>query len=187
MIAPQHAVSTWIGHSMKVSEKHYLQVTDEMYALVTKKKVANSLQSTSVKASQRRSGNDHADYNQSLQTAVNTAETAISANGPGRIRTCDRAIMSRRSHAENPEDSAPSVKKVAKLLHKIIPKGSAKRLDTLRTCLDTLGLPKDEHETVVHHLRNMAAMTRDRRDAVYRLTSPWIDQKERLYTRSAVK
>ena len=52
MIAPQHVISTWIGHSMKVSEKHYLQVTDEMYALVTKKKVANSLQSRRVNAGQ---------------------------------------------------------------------------------------------------------------------------------------
>ena len=27
---PQHAVSRWIGHSMAVSERHYLQVDDEM-------------------------------------------------------------------------------------------------------------------------------------------------------------
>ena len=28
---PQHAVSKWLGHSMKVSERHYLSVTDELY------------------------------------------------------------------------------------------------------------------------------------------------------------
>ena len=28
---PQHAVSQWIGHSMKVSEKHYLMVGDDLY------------------------------------------------------------------------------------------------------------------------------------------------------------
>ncbi len=27
---PQHAVSKWIGHSMAVSERHYLQVTDDL-------------------------------------------------------------------------------------------------------------------------------------------------------------
>ena len=28
---PQYAVSQWIGHSMAVSEKHYLQVPEELY------------------------------------------------------------------------------------------------------------------------------------------------------------
>jgi integrase len=28
---PQHAVSAWIGHSMQVSERHYLQLTDDLY------------------------------------------------------------------------------------------------------------------------------------------------------------
>ena len=32
---PQHAVSTWMGHSMKVSERHYLQVTDDLYDLAS--------------------------------------------------------------------------------------------------------------------------------------------------------
>jgi len=32
---PQHAVSAWIGHSMKVSEKYYLQLTDDLYDLAT--------------------------------------------------------------------------------------------------------------------------------------------------------
>jgi hypothetical protein len=27
---PQHAVSAWLGHSERVSEKHYLMVTDEL-------------------------------------------------------------------------------------------------------------------------------------------------------------
>ena len=30
-VHPQHAVSKWIGHSMLVSEKHYLSVTDDLY------------------------------------------------------------------------------------------------------------------------------------------------------------
>lgn len=29
---PQHAVSKWIGHSMAVSERQYLQVTDDLIA-----------------------------------------------------------------------------------------------------------------------------------------------------------
>ncbi len=29
-IHPQHAVSKWIGHSMAVSERHYLQITDDL-------------------------------------------------------------------------------------------------------------------------------------------------------------
>ena len=32
---PQHAVSKWIGHSMAVSEKHYLQVTDSLIDAAT--------------------------------------------------------------------------------------------------------------------------------------------------------
>jgi hypothetical protein len=28
---PQHAVSSWLGHSMAVSQKHYLQTTDDMF------------------------------------------------------------------------------------------------------------------------------------------------------------
>ena len=32
---PQHAVSHWIGHSMIVSERHYLQVTDDLFELVS--------------------------------------------------------------------------------------------------------------------------------------------------------
>jgi integrase len=32
---PQHAVSAWIGHSERVSRDFYLQVTDDLYALVT--------------------------------------------------------------------------------------------------------------------------------------------------------
>ena len=35
---PQHAVSAWIGHSMKVSERHYLQLTDGLYDAATKPK-----------------------------------------------------------------------------------------------------------------------------------------------------
>ncbi len=29
-IHPQHAVSKWIGHSMAVSERHYMQITDDL-------------------------------------------------------------------------------------------------------------------------------------------------------------
>ena len=32
---PQHAVSVWMGHSMKVSERHYLQITDDLYNLAS--------------------------------------------------------------------------------------------------------------------------------------------------------
>ncbi len=32
---PQHAVSKWIGHSMAVSERHYLQVTDDLIDAAT--------------------------------------------------------------------------------------------------------------------------------------------------------
>ncbi len=32
---PQHAVSAWMGHSMKVSERFYLQLTDDLYAAAT--------------------------------------------------------------------------------------------------------------------------------------------------------
>lgn len=28
---PQHAVSRWLGHSMQVSERHYLSVTDDLF------------------------------------------------------------------------------------------------------------------------------------------------------------
>ena len=32
---PQHAVSTWMGHSLQVSESHYLQITDDVYDAAT--------------------------------------------------------------------------------------------------------------------------------------------------------
>ena len=32
---PQHAVSAWFGHSMKVSERYYLQLTDDLYDRAT--------------------------------------------------------------------------------------------------------------------------------------------------------
>jgi len=44
---PQHAVSAWIGHSEQVSREHYLQVTDDLYALViTPKTDATAQQNT---------------------------------------------------------------------------------------------------------------------------------------------
>ena len=35
MTHPQHAVSKWIGHSMAVSERHYLQIPDALYDAVS--------------------------------------------------------------------------------------------------------------------------------------------------------
>ena len=32
---PQHTVSAWLGHSERVSEQHYLMVTDELYDLAS--------------------------------------------------------------------------------------------------------------------------------------------------------
>jgi len=40
MTCPQHAVSAWIGHSMKVSERHYLQLTDDVYDMATRSAAA---------------------------------------------------------------------------------------------------------------------------------------------------
>ena len=95
MIAPQHAVSAWIGHCKEVSEKHYLQVTDDMYDMVTRKTIAKSLQTGVVKDSQEQSGEEGDEDAGSSQTLVSSEENVISFDGPGRIRTCDRAIMSR--------------------------------------------------------------------------------------------
>ena len=39
---PQHAVSAWIGHSMEVSERHYLRVTDHLLDLASEKSSAES-------------------------------------------------------------------------------------------------------------------------------------------------
>ena len=39
---PQHAVSAWIGHSMEVSERHYLRVTDHLLDLASGKSAAES-------------------------------------------------------------------------------------------------------------------------------------------------
>ena len=32
---PQHSVSAWIGHLMKAPERHYLQITDDLYNLAS--------------------------------------------------------------------------------------------------------------------------------------------------------
>jgi len=33
-VYPQYAVSTWIGHGIEVSARHYLQVPEELYEKV---------------------------------------------------------------------------------------------------------------------------------------------------------
>ena len=37
---PGHAIASWLGHSRKVSHKHYLMVSDEIFAMATSEKIA---------------------------------------------------------------------------------------------------------------------------------------------------
>jgi hypothetical protein len=43
-MAPQHAVSRWMGHGIAVSERHYLQAPDELYHTVTGLDTRSALQ-----------------------------------------------------------------------------------------------------------------------------------------------
>ena len=47
---PQHAVSQWIGHSMKVSEKHYLMVGDDLYDAASNDLVLRAAESAAVES-----------------------------------------------------------------------------------------------------------------------------------------
>jgi len=103
---PQHVVSTWMGHSIAVSAKHYLQVTTDMYDLaagvggqqvglhrLTHKHgpanshaLPNALQQPGAQACNASQGKlEGKPYCESVQE---------DANGSSRIRTRDRGIMS---------------------------------------------------------------------------------------------
>ena len=47
---PQHAVSQWIGHSMRVSEKHYLMVGDDLYDAAANDPVLRAAESAAVES-----------------------------------------------------------------------------------------------------------------------------------------
>ena len=63
---------------------------------------ADFLQSGGDKGVQERTDTRDDDDRENSETLVIAEEKAISANGPGRIRTCDRAIMSRKSSSSKP-------------------------------------------------------------------------------------
>ncbi len=106
---PQHAVSEWLGHSMAVSEKHYLRATDELFVRASRlwpvSALQNALQPDDVNrclscapTSLDQSATEWVEQiNSSEATRCKEGQqvTAKKENGPARTRTWDRAIMSR--------------------------------------------------------------------------------------------
>ncbi len=98
---PQHAVSTWLGHGMRVSEQHYLSVPDELYDRASRGGEAqrNAQQSACAPSGQEVPSTNRAEAGSAPRSANSPGQTglcAASRNGPARIRTGDRAIMSRQ-------------------------------------------------------------------------------------------
>ncbi len=113
---PQHAVGAWLGHSEKVSRKHYLQVTDEMFArasapleMLDESGAAKSAARCAAAGSRTVSQGVAAGQNASNATPHETpcflGSNAGNANAPGRTRTCD--IRIRNPMLYPPELPAP--------------------------------------------------------------------------------
>jgi len=88
---PVHVVASWLGHSVAVAQKHYLQVTAEHFEQAA---ICSRICSTSATHDAKREettgvGDDQPERHKALQG--NTLR-----NSPARIRTGDRAIMSRQ-------------------------------------------------------------------------------------------
>jgi len=95
---PQAAVSRWLGHSMQVSERHYLSVADAVFDRATGRTQGALSFALSGSAKSRHNPSQTVDGAAGVSDPENAEIPAYSAenfNGSGRIRTCDRAIMSR--------------------------------------------------------------------------------------------
>ena len=95
---PLHVVAQWLGHTPKVATQHYLQVTDEHFALAVANDEAESGGTT---------GGANTARNGMKSTAIDTDPIAVSSgklgvsevidtsiSRPGGIRTPDQGIMS---------------------------------------------------------------------------------------------
>jgi hypothetical protein len=65
-IFPAHVVAKWLGNSVKVANDHYLQVTDEHFALAAQKSGAKSGTEAAQKAAQHRTRTEHAPNKKTL-------------------------------------------------------------------------------------------------------------------------
>ncbi len=108
MTHPQHAVSKWIGHSMAVSERHYLQLTEDVFDAANGLADVRSQRAAKCAAFGAAKGaaalprtNVHADTFAGVGGAASGhdietcgAAACIDVNGPARIRTENQEIMS---------------------------------------------------------------------------------------------
>ena len=99
---PQHAVSSWLGHSEAVSREHYLVVTDDMFSRAaglsdsrSDPGAAKSAAAGSRTESQGVASDQNDRYVAANETPCFVGSNAENGNGPGGIRTPDQAIMSR--------------------------------------------------------------------------------------------
>jgi integrase len=93
---PQHAVSAWIGHSMEVSARHYLQIPDDLFDRASGKSISSDTPNAAV-----RSPRTHED--KSLAPESSAAESA--AAGP---RTALQATAREKSTGTESGDCAKS-------------------------------------------------------------------------------
>ena len=96
---PAHAVSTWLGHSEKVSREHYLMVTDDMWERAVGQRAAKCAAVGSRTESQGLANGDNDKHTSRSEAPTKIGVSAPydteNAIGPGGIRTPDQAIMSR--------------------------------------------------------------------------------------------
>jgi hypothetical protein len=93
---PQHAVADWLGHSMAVSQKHYLQTTADMFDAASR--VQFRVQSYADGGGQGRSNEKNqvvADESKSETTPVLPEENAISSVVASGIQDGAAAIFRR--------------------------------------------------------------------------------------------
>jgi integrase len=94
---PQHAVSAWLGHSMKVSERHYLQMTDDVYELASGDTTKSAAESAAVGS--RTAPHDPA--NDEHQKAENPAVAAENDTTRGNANEAD-GIRTRNIRIDSP-------------------------------------------------------------------------------------
>lgn len=101
---PSHVCTAWLGHSEKVANEFYRQVTEDHYAkaagIVALHGALQQAPVLSISEQHQANGQVHGNAENPLKTGLVTlcgvlgGNGATGGNGSSRIRTCDRGIMS---------------------------------------------------------------------------------------------
>ncbi len=90
---PEHVVAAWAGHSPEVARRHYLTMLDEHFTEAARRSIWRSTRvQNGVKCAEIEQNDTDQNFAQSVSK---TKQHNTLRNSPARIRTGDRAIMSR--------------------------------------------------------------------------------------------